>query len=204
MSKESMISKIEQLSEDLEIKPAILVVGETYAHRTEIKAMGGRWDRELQGWFIPFENVANGSGTEHSDTPDPIAKEKPKPETKLKGRKLTRSQLKRGESIWNVELTKLGYGNGNWKAIEVILEAEIVAKSAQQVKVRTMKSIADWANEDNEGDSELATQKRKIKVAVELADSKWIEDKGDSGPGEVAERFQRRFGISEKYEVNVR
>ena len=206
MSKEATMARIQQLGEDLEIKDAVLVVGETYAHKAEMKAMGGRWDRELQGWFIPCEN-----GAEVSDTPKAQAKPKAEPkqaskaQAKPKERKLTKAERRRGESVWDVELSKITYEEGWTEKTEIVFAGVIVAKTAQQVKIRAMSTIRKWADEDNEGDSELAVKKRKIKVAVELADSTWVEVKSkQTAIGEVPDEFRRRIGVSEKYKIDVR
>ena len=187
MLEQKVLDKVSKIGEGIETKAAVLLTGDTYLHKNTIKDMGGTWSREMQGWFVPLENLLNNTA---NGTPEPELKPEPEPEpeqpaAKNKGLKLTKAQRRKGMSIWEIKLERLvfkGPSIHNWETEEVMLESELVAKTPQQVKIRATKLIGK--------------EHPDLEFSLSCADTPWTHNK-------ETDQFRRKFGISAKYRITV-
>ena len=196
MLEQATIDKVNEIGEGLEAKPAVLITGDTYPHKDVIRELGGTWSKDLQGWFVPLENVVNGQinvdPETQQETEETEQVETPTAKAEPKRKKLTRAQRQKGMQVWNVKLERLVLGKADyesyssWKVGETEFEDEIIAKTPQQVKVRAGKLVGEKCP--------------KLKFSYECANAKWIVKKNDEGN---IEQFTRTFGITGKYRITV-
>ena len=180
---QTTLDNVKAIGEELEAKPAVLIVGDTYSCKDTLKQLGGIWSREQQGWFVPLENLTNGKINEKPE-PQPPKKESLDTKQENEGVELTKAQRRKGMRIWNIKLESLVLpetGTGGWQVGEVMLESELIAKTSQQVKIRATKLVGE--------------EHPKLEFSLSCA-GKWVSDKNN-------EKFQRSFGITGKYRITV-